>query len=195
MFFTIVCSAIVNGQTKFRYNTQHITNTNSYLEDTFKPKTHRMAYRYSLGYTLGGIIGGSVITGAGLAPIGVIAFLGGLFVGPSAGSIYAKNKRAVKLGVLRRVGGSVLILTGMGLLLADGLEQSSGGSGNGVRALFGTVTVLSGFGLFIYSVMQDFSTLEESVERYNARNQKAILISPSYDATTQSFGMSLKVNF
>lgn len=170
------------------------------------PKSVSSANRYSVyGTAIPIVVGGAMLLipqsdddafGEGLGGAGIIIGSLGVVSGPGWGHAYAGRWGHLAKGSLfRMIGFAVLIRgiigpdpSGMGNWGKPEEECEEGGSDGAL--------ILIGGGIYLWSAIHDFKTLDKSVEKYNRKHAGvSISVNPTYFVSKKAPGIVVSLKF
>jgi hypothetical protein len=170
------------------------------FENDMQRKSVSHARWNAIGFTFVPIFLGSVIYPSGSDEdgsefreiAGSIMVLGGIVIGPSAGSIYADDWRRATYGMIIRSGGILVASAGVGALISGALGSDDSVAGLGVVLFAGGLAVTAGS--MIYDIIL---SSQRSVEDYNRRHQGRAELSvlPWFEANSGRPGFTLNLRF
>ena len=164
-------------------------NNLTFLPDTsdaVELKKRGRALGIALGATFGpyvlAVIPGLNIIGIPLIPVSLLA-------GPSMGYLYTENDGKIWRGTFVRLGGTALIALG------GVVAMGAGYGGNPGFYTAGAIVMLGGLGIYTYRLIYDIVQSMNLVDEYNASQNKKVMLAPSLNPKSKTFGMTLRVNF
>ncbi len=158
-------------------------------------KNPNSAMWISIGATFTSYIVGPLLMSAGsFAAVSAGFFV--IIVAPSTGYIYIDNKREFWRNSGARFLGVSLAAIGTTILFVSAFESiGSSESSGGVDEVLGSVLVLGGVGLFVYSTFRDFIHVRRKTKEYNNSLVQSVNIQPVIDPINSTVGLGFRLNF
>lgn len=176
-------------------------NSNLYEQvqsyDVFEPRKPAVAFLLSAGSTAGAVFLGYNIINSGNYDTGRWFVIGGLLLGPSIGNIYAKDHKAIRNGVLIRLGGAAISIFGLTMIIdgSFGDNMFDKTDYDAEKITTGAIVSIGGAVIVAGSALFDIINTGYNVKEYNLKNQSQLSLTPAYDPVNNSVGFNLNYKF
>lgn len=128
-----------------------------------------------------------------------VAAAAGLFVlitAPSVGYLYSLNEQEFWRNSGVRLLGTGIFTIGSFIFFVSAFDSLfSGENENTGGEIFGSILMLGGAGIFIYSTFRDFINVRKKVVEYNDSLVQSIEVGPILDPVTNVYGAGIRINF
>lgn len=199
LVFVLGTSSVLNAQhsahLEFLPPSQYSSISN-FETDTPKLKNPNTATFIAVSGTLVSyILSSYLFTIDNVAFPATVAGVSLIMVGPSLGYLYTNDVEELQRYTLHRLAALGLASTGL-------LIYASGEISNVVNqrqyepgSVIGMSMIVSGFALFYYSSVRDWFHVRKKVHEYNEQLTLDVNISPSFDPSSGTPGIALRINF
>ncbi|MFA5669060.1 MAG: hypothetical protein WC967_07435 [Balneolaceae bacterium] len=182
---TVFAQSLMDG---YSYKSEYNYSSRS---TQFKQKSEGVAFVLTIGVPIATILIGKSLYRNNYRYTGGSMIAAGIFIGPSAGNMYAKNPMSVGKGIYTKfLGAGVTAIGAHQLLMCWGGCPES----RSYMEISGLILYFAGLGIYVYSFIYDVINSPINVRKYNDRSTPKFNIGPTYYPEHSTAGLGFRLS-
>lgn len=189
LFFFLIAPTVFAQSFMDRY--AYTPEINYSSTSPFKQKNERIAIALTVSVPITTILIGKSLYKNNYRYLGGYMIATGIFIGPSAGNMYARNPHSIGRGIFTKVLGAGVTTIGyyQAYMCWGGCPESK--SYLGISA---PILILSGLGIYTYSFIYDVINSQKNVRKYNNNVASKFSFGPTYYLEHSSAGLGFSLS-